>query len=178
MKYVCCITNSSGVHCVFRTGGAGASLFQHKAGPLHEHLPLGNVHSHTKRELFLIWSSSFSLWPSMLGPRPLLAPVHRIHFSHRYGVERERLVSQMPKYLFSNKPAIKSLHRPLRTLSLPEVDNWIAGFLDVQHFLYVMPLIVYPLKWFLLYRYFISCLVPLFMALFCLESVPFFYSHG
>lgn len=41
-----------------------------------------------------------------------------------------------------------------------------------------MPFIVYPPKWFLFHRYFIPGAVPLFMGLFCLESVSFSCSHG
>ena len=48
VKYICCITSRSGVHFVIRTGSSGASLSQRKAGPLHKHLPLAKVHSHTK----------------------------------------------------------------------------------------------------------------------------------
>lgn len=62
MKYICHSTRKSGVHFVISTGAPGTSLFQWEQAP-HMAIspPSAKVHSHKKKKLFKICSSSFSL---------------------------------------------------------------------------------------------------------------------
>lgn len=81
-----------------------------------------------------------------------------------------------------HQPSNQSSHRPLRKLSFPEVDNWAAGFLDVQHFSTFPAFKVYSLSWvaemiWAAEMFYVLCCAFVHGSL-CLENVSSSYSPG
>lgn len=111
------------------------------------------------------------------GPEAL-APVNKIWFWHCYGLEEK---GQFHRCLNVCSQPSQSSVLPLapEETFISWGNKWTAGFLYVHHLSTFPTFVVYLPKWFVLHtyflhRYFISCVVLLFMDLFCLESMCFF----
>lgn len=141
MEYISHITSKGRVHFAVGAGGSragrNAPFFVPLWGrPLAWTASSAKVHLDKKRELFLISSSDFSLWPDA-GPEAF-APMHKICFWHCYRVEGERSISQMSKCFFSTKPVISPAIGPGGSFYFLRWITGLQGFLPSNislHFL-------------------------------------------